>query len=300
MKNNYIEKYIGQHLMRIDIKQRGICGTLRKWKSGDVNAKREPELLYLLEKEIRPGIVVVDLGANIGYLTLIMAKLLNNGGFVHAIEPDPRNVALLRYNIKINIDKFGYPIKMYDLAISNKKGKIRFFLGSSSNLSSVHKTRSSRKSIIVKTNTLTNFFRKKDKPNFIKMDVEGHEVEILDGAYNMFKNYKFPCKIVMEIHSAFYSKKHSLEEQMRRYIYDLEFKTKYVVSAGVLIPDLFKELGYTKPIMKFKSSGYWRGIYNNFSDEDMIKVACWPHRQLVKERHKVSRKIVRYVMIERK
>lgn len=295
----FIEKHIGKHIMRIDSKQRGLHGTLRKWPDGCKNCKREPELLYVIEKEIKPGMTVLDLGANIGYVSFIMADLLKGKGSVHCIEPDPRNIELLRYNIKANVDKFGYDMKLYPLAVSNKKGKIKFCLGSSSNLSSISKSRSTRGTVIVKTNTLTNFFRKKDKPNFIKMDIEGAEVEVLDGAYSLFKNHQFPCKIVMEVHPTYFSKKHNFEEQLRRYITDLGFKTKYVISAGMAVPDLFKELGYTKPDLIFNSSGYKRALYTNFKDEDMLKVACWPHKQLVKERHKMSNKIVRYVMIER-
>jgi len=295
----YIEKHIDKHLMRVYKGMRGLNATLCKWNDGDMKAKREPELLYVLEKEIKPGMILADVGANIGYVSLIMADLLKGKGTVFCIEPDPRNIALLRYNIKANIDKFGYDMRMFPIAISNKKDNIKFYLGSASNLSCITKTRSTKKVVEVKANTLSNFFKKKEKPNLIKCDIEGSEVELLDGAYDLFKNNKFPCKIIMEIHPTYFSKNHSLEDQMKRYINELGFNTKYVISAGVLVPDLFKQMGYTKPIMKFKSSGYWRGIYNNFTNEDMIKVACHKHKQFVKARNKMSNKVVRYVMIER-
>lgn len=291
----FVEKKIGKHQMRIDAKMRGIHSTLRKWKSGDMNAKREPELLHVIEKEIKPGMIVVDLGANIGYLSLIMADLMKGKGFLHCIEPDPRNIKLLTYNIKVN--KYNF-MQMYPLAISNKKGKSNFCLGSSSNLSSMTKTKNTKGKIEVKVNTLTNFFKHKDFPNFIKTDIEGAEVEMMDGAYEMFKENNFPCKIIMEIHPKFYSKTHSLAVQMNKY-FGIGFKTKYVISAAVPIPDLFKKMGYDKPLKVFKSSGYNRGLYDNFTDKDMIKVACHAHKQYVKPRKKWSNKIVRYVMIER-
>lgn len=292
----FIEKKIGKHIMRIDSKQRGIHGTLRKWKDSDMKAVREPELMHIIKQELKPGMTVIDLGANIGYLTLIMADLMKGKGVLYAIEPDPRNVSLLEYNITANKYKF---IERYNLAISNKTGKSKFCVAGSSNLSSMTKTKSTKKVVQVKTNMLTDFIKGRKFPEFIKMDVEGHEVEILDGAYELFKKNNFPCKIVMEIHPKFYNEKHSLEKQLRRYINELGFKTKYIISAAVAVPDLFKELGYTKPILSFKSSGYVRAIYNNFKDEDMYKVACHPHRQFVKPRKKWSNKIVRYVMIER-
>jgi len=295
----YIEKKIGKHTMRMSATQRGLAGTLRKWKDGNMNAKREPELLYVIEKELKPGMVVVDLGANIGYVSLIMADLMKGKGIIHCIEPDHRNAPLLDYNIKVNVNKFGYNMKRHNLAISNKNGKSKFCVANSSNLSSMTKTKATRGIVQVKTRTLTKFFEGKEPPNFIKMDVEGHECEILDGAYDLFKKNDFPCNIIMEIHPQFYNSKHSLEAQMRRYIDDLGFKTKYIISAAVSVPDLFKELGYTKPLKSFKSSGYNRAIYDNFKNEDMYKVACYAHKQYVAARKKWSKKIVRYVMIGR-
>lgn len=292
----YIEKKIGKHLMRIDSKQNGIHKTLRKWKSGDINAVREPELLYLIKNELKPKTTIMDLGANIGYLTLIIADYIKDDGKIYAIEPDPRNNILLEYNVKANKYK---SIEIYKLAISNKNGKSKFCIANSSNLSSMTKTKATKDIIKVKTKTLTDFFNKKDFPNFIKMDVEGHECEILNGGYELFKKNDFPCKIIMEIHPKFYSEKHSLENQLKKYINELGFKTKYVISAAVEVPDLFKKLGYINPIKIFNSSGYNRGIYNNFKDDDMFKVACYEHKQYVEPRKKWSNKIVRYVMIER-
>ena len=56
----------------------------------------------VVTKEIQPGDTVLDLGANIGYFTLLFAKLVGNNGIVFAFEPEPQNIALLTKNIKIN------------------------------------------------------------------------------------------------------------------------------------------------------------------------------------------------------
>lgn len=62
----------------------------------------EPFETSLFEGSISPGMTVVDIGANIGYYTLIAARLVGDGGRVVAFEPDPHNYALLRRNVVRN------------------------------------------------------------------------------------------------------------------------------------------------------------------------------------------------------
>ena len=62
----------------------------------------EPELTQVLFRGLRPGDLAVDAGANIGFFTILMSKLVGAAGSVIAIEPDTRNIAMLRKNLDIN------------------------------------------------------------------------------------------------------------------------------------------------------------------------------------------------------
>jgi FkbM family methyltransferase len=62
----------------------------------------EPEETSFIENALRPGMVFVDIGANIGYYTVIASSLVGNTGKVIAFEPDPGNFALLQRNIAEN------------------------------------------------------------------------------------------------------------------------------------------------------------------------------------------------------
>ena len=62
----------------------------------------EPEILAALQRWTKPGNTVVDIGANIGYFTAHLARLVGSGGCVHAFEPDPANFALLTENMRAN------------------------------------------------------------------------------------------------------------------------------------------------------------------------------------------------------
>ena len=62
----------------------------------------EPEVSATLREVLPPGATFVDIGANIGWFSLLAASLVGPTGRVIAIEPNPRNVALLRQSAKDN------------------------------------------------------------------------------------------------------------------------------------------------------------------------------------------------------
>jgi hypothetical protein len=134
-------------------------------------------------------------------------------------------------------------------------------------------------------------------PNMIKMDTEGAEVEILEGSMELFTRNSFPCKILAEIHPQFYSKERNFHTQLKRLL-DLGFHIKYVNSAGVAIPDIFKTRGY-KPIMIFPNGSFKRGLYDCIPDEDAIYFASTKIDQMVPG-FGISPKVVRSIMLERK
>jgi len=286
----YLEKEIGKFKMRIKSKEGGIHSDLRKMKKGSTK-EREPELLNTIKDEVKEGFTAIDLGANIGYITLLLSDLVGKKGKVLAIEPEPENFEILKYNLELNKIKNVEPI---NLAISDEDKKICFYIGKSSNLSSIIPSKNStNKKIDVNCLTLTSLLKNKPYPNFVKMDTEGAEVEIFRGMYEYFKNNNDGnCLIILEIHPIFYSKKHNLEIEFKKFL-EIGFSTKYVISAGVPIPDLFKKYGYT-PDKVFRN----RGVYTTITDKDMLYFSCHRHIQKVPGK-KDSTKIVRYVGLYR-
>ena len=133
-------------------------------------------------KEIKKGDVVLDIGANIGYYTLIFAKLVGDKGKVFAFEPDPDNFKLLKKNIQIN----GYQnIVLIQKAVSNKSGKAQLYLAKE-NLGDHRiyesKVIPARQSIEIETVRLDDYFNNyAGKVDFIKMDIQGAEPAALEG-----------------------------------------------------------------------------------------------------------------------
>ncbi len=93
MMSNLVKKKIDDFQMHLNLEDGGISAALY------TNGEREKAFMGILKDTVRPGMVCVDLGGNIGYTTLPMLKNVGEEGLVYAIEPDPQNIDMLRLNI---------------------------------------------------------------------------------------------------------------------------------------------------------------------------------------------------------
>ena len=85
----------------------------------------EPYETELMKQSIKPDMTFVDVGANIGYYTLLAARLLSGTGKVVAIEPDPGNFRLLSRSVQANAYTNVIAVQK---AVSNRMGRTRLFL----------------------------------------------------------------------------------------------------------------------------------------------------------------------------
>lgn len=142
----------------------------------------EPEETKMFKDTIKPGMVVLDIGANIGYYTLIASKLVGDTGKVYAFEPVPRNYQFLKKNVQIN----NYTnVVTIPKALSNKKGKQKIFVNSRQfgSCSLFEGCVACDYSVTIETLTMDEFFKTHNKKiDLIKMDVEGAEGLILEGS----------------------------------------------------------------------------------------------------------------------
>lgn len=279
---NLVVKKIENLKIVLDLNSQGISLPLY------YHGGREKVFMNLLKEEIFPGDVCVDLGSNIGYTTMFMCDKTGNSGKVYAIEPDPYNISLLSKTLEIN-NFSNYEI--FETAISNLDGKIDFWQSQKSNLSSVQKTKDSNKKIEVKCNKLGTFLEDKLYPNFLKMDIEGHEVKVFESGLDYFTKNLGRTKILLEVHPHFYNKDNDFEKILKEY-FKIGFNSKYVVSTPVSRPKKFIEKEY-EPIKEVHTDGFIRGLYNNISNLDLLEFSC---RENIEGN---SKKIVRSFMIER-
>ena len=148
----------------------------------------EPGVTQLFESLLQPGMVVVDVGAHIGYFTLLAARRVGPTGKVYAFEPVPYNYNLLVKNIALNGYENIVPVQK---AVSNKVGAATFYLHPNQVGHSFYPETlgRSKTAITVETTTLDQFLAEQGWPpvQMVKMDIEGAEPAALEGMAEVLK-----------------------------------------------------------------------------------------------------------------
>jgi len=158
----------------------------------------------------KEGNNVIDIGAHIGRYTIIASKSINKTGKIVSIEADPANFEILKQNIKLN--KLTNVTTLNHAAYS-KETKIKLYLPQQESGYTIYNTimegRANTKQdrfIEVNANTLDNLLEQNGlnhaEINWIKIDVEGAEFEVLKGATNILSKSK-DIAILIEIHNLY-------------------------------------------------------------------------------------------------
>lgn len=136
----------------------------------------EPHLQRAIRKYVAPGDTVYDIGANIGYVSLSLAKQVGSKGRVVAFEPLPKNVALLRENIKLNHIS---NIQVLEAAASDSAGEAVIRVSEDLAMASLvwHKQDAGAAEFTIRTVAVDNLVESGEipPPRFVKIDVEGAE-----------------------------------------------------------------------------------------------------------------------------
>lgn len=144
----------------------------------------------LFRSKIKPGMTIIDIGANLGYYTAIASRLAGERGLVLAFEPEPNFFKLLSRNINRNNLK---NVACFELAIAEKNGLTNLYLSSENKgHNSIINSEELKTAVQVKTTTLDDFLasQKIAKVDIIKMDIEGAEILALEGMRDTLAKHK--------------------------------------------------------------------------------------------------------------
>ncbi len=150
---------------------------------GFLTGLHEPHITGLLQQHVHPGALCIDVGANIGYFTLMMARLVGTRGQVIAYEPVPENFAVLRFNADLALQDCAR-VSTVHAAVSDSSEPMRIVRKSESTLHEVKKTQSETGDSIraVTLDAETHRWGENTVIDFLKIDVEGFEEEVIAGA----------------------------------------------------------------------------------------------------------------------
>lgn len=157
----------------------------------------EAGTVSVLKRFLHHGDLFLDVGAHIGFISCVVARFVGDSGFVYAVEPNPETFRILRENIRINsLENVG----ALEVALGAEVGKARIYENADKAVASLIRPKdfsedSGEKIVVTTIDTLieNGIIR---IPTFIKIDVEGFELEVLKGARKLLSSPEAPILCV--------------------------------------------------------------------------------------------------------
>lgn len=238
----------------------------------DVSRSNAQRLLYLegekfvkekglIDRIVKPNMKVVDVGANIGYYMILLSSRVGNEGEVVCFEPEPKNISELKTNLRRN--KLGN-VEFKKMAVGEENKVVKFTSELNGEVSSEGEIEVQMVSLDTEVQGVVDA---------IKIDVEGYEGAVLEGAGNIINTYH--PNLIVEIHP-WLSTEHNHEE-IFRFLEECYSNVEY---HEVRMPDIWSKIAYRylgrNPIVKIhkrhklladcmdgrRESTFWALCYN--------------------------------------
>ena len=267
-KKKLILKRVNEYKMYLLTNDNGISRSLILF------GRREEDQKYILSKVLKENMNIFDIGANIGYYTILFLNKIKSGNIL-AIEPSKDNLKLCKDNVSLN-NLVTRKVRFINGGVSNRNSRKRFFLSKQSNLHTFNSVGSAKrflsgKSCIVETFTVQKLSKLYFVPHLIRMDVEGHECEIISGMLRYIKKGLLKPHICFEPHITSYSKNNNFSKILTQ-LFKLGYFTNLISSnAESGTQRIYKQTG-RKPLKILNSDGEKRGIFSNISSKDTILI----------------------------
>jgi FkbM family methyltransferase len=208
-------------------------------------------LTHFIQRSLRPGMVYVDVGANMGVYAVLAASCVGEGGRVVAIEAIPRLAEMVSDNLAMN--GFLARSRVLPFAAANQNCEMTIYefdriQGHNTLLPEVAKIGEDTyldkpKPLTVQAKRLSDLLAKTavERPNLIKIDVEGYELEVLKGARDFLAAGKRP-DLILEWHPEFMIRSGAPEELYATLAKDLGYSIHRIGPDGQTRPIEFLEL----------------------------------------------------------
>lgn len=180
----------------------------------------EPFMLDIIKAHLKPGMTFVDIGANIGQHTMYAAMLVGKHGSVHSFEPIPKIYNQLISSKEAN--NLSDRVHANNSALGNRTENLKLYVSENIGGSSLVNQEESKEEIDVSVVYGDDALLHLPSAHMIKIDVEGYELEVLEGIEKSLLKHR-PI-ILIEYSGEFYNKQSS---DHGRKILDLLTRTSY-------------------------------------------------------------------------
>ncbi len=264
-----MKKNVFNYKLYLDTSDKGLSRTLFLF------GRREIDHYKMLHEILKPGMQILDIGANIGYYAVMESKVIGSSGKITAIEPMLPNIEMLRRNIELNgVEN----IDVVHGAVSESTGTGQMYMSSHSNLHTFHKDGSAAAylestSVDVPTFTLRDAAaRSGTRAELIRMDVEGHEVEILGQLVDLVREDVMTPQVIFETHLSRYTSENDFAPVLSD-LFSLGYSVRTAASSSVSGTARLQGLDY-KGSTPFYSDFGERAIFRDISNEHAIDLIC--------------------------
>ncbi len=243
-----VVRKVQDSFMFLDLRDTGISRELTLYGVHEKNSTAA------IKRILKPGMKILECGANIGYYAMLEGRLVGPTGKIYAVEPSPKNIAWLTRNIAINNYEH---IEVIPGAFGAEKGTAPFYVDIRSNLSSFVKRDdlTEYEVVDVEMMNIDSFMALPDHDvDLIRMDVEGYETEILKGGEKILMSDRAPKYFFIEVHSELLKKRGSggweIAKYLRQFGYEVDIgfhrgSSRYVVmSMKEFEEHPMREVGY--------------------------------------------------------
>jgi len=192
--------------------------------AGFVSGEYECPVQNAVTSLVRGGDVFYDIGANVGFFSVLAGRLVGQAGAVYAFEPVPANASMVERNARLN--HLGN-IEVFRVAVSNQTGRSELFLAhydGGAALKSAGVPPDLAGSMVVDTSSIDDLveLRRIRPPDVVKIDVEGAEIEVLHGMLHVLK--KWSPKIILEVDDADETRCEGKLASCREFLEDLHYR----------------------------------------------------------------------------
>jgi FkbM family methyltransferase len=193
----------------------------------------EPETTVLLASVLKPGDTFIDVGAHVGYFSVLAAALVGAAGRVIAFEPEPRNYARLVEHVRLNGFAHVVPVPS---AAGSEEGMLEFHFNSDNDGGHAlwdvgrhllnERSRAAPRSFPVEVTTVDRIVGRQPpgRVRAIKIDVEGNEHAVVRGAQRTIESHQVPF-VIAEVNRTGLEQLGTSESALRAYMTGLGFET---------------------------------------------------------------------------